>query len=232
MGASKRVAELVVEDAARRTGRSFAAVRFGNVMGSNGSVVPRFLAQIKQGGPLTVTHPEMRRFFMLIPEAVELLLHSAALIEPGAIYVLEMGEQIRIADIAHHMARLAGFVPNEDIEIVYTGVRPGEKLSEELVADDERMSATGVEGIAQVRAEKARDWVALVHQIASLERYADADRENDLLRELASILPTFRRAVAKELAPSRPIFGAQRTPPPGARKPDQRSWGARSLPSV
>jgi FlaA1/EpsC-like NDP-sugar epimerase len=132
MGAAKRVAELIVLDAARRSGLRYSVVRFGNVLGSRGSVIPRFKRQIARGGPITITHPDMKRYFMTIPEAVHLVLQASTMGEGSEVFVLNMGEQVRILDLAEDLIRLSGLEPNRDIEIVFTGIRPGEKLSEEL----------------------------------------------------------------------------------------------------
>jgi len=131
-GATKRIAELIVLDAANRTGTPFSVVRFGNVLGSRGSVIPRFERQIARGGPVTITHPDMERYFMTIPEAVHLVLQASAMGKGGDVFVLNMGEQIRILELAEDLIRLSGLEPGRDIEIVFTGIRPGEKLSEEL----------------------------------------------------------------------------------------------------
>jgi FlaA1/EpsC-like NDP-sugar epimerase len=147
MGATKRVAELIVQEAARRTGRAFVAVRFGNVLGSRGSVVPFFQHQIAAGGPVTVTHPEVKRYFMTIPEAVQLMLQAAALGRCGEVFVLDMGEPVRIADLARDLIRLTGLEPGRDIEIRFTGLRPGEKLFEELFGADEAYGRTQHEKI-------------------------------------------------------------------------------------
>jgi FlaA1/EpsC-like NDP-sugar epimerase len=147
MGATKRAAELLVQAAAERTGRAYVAVRFGNVLGSRGSVVPLFQKQIAAGGPVTVTHPEMERFFMTIPEAVQLVLQAAALGEGGEIFVLDLGEQVRIVELAEQLIRLSGLEPGEDVEIAYTEPRLGEKLSEELFAAGEEPTRTKHEKI-------------------------------------------------------------------------------------
>jgi len=132
MGATKRMGEMIVLDAAHRTGNAYCVVRFGNVLGSRGSVVPLFKRQITLGGPITITHPDMKRYFMTIPEAVYLVLQAASMGNGGETFVLNMGQQIRIQDLAEDLIRLSGLEPNKDIEIIYTGIRPGEKLSEDL----------------------------------------------------------------------------------------------------
>jgi FlaA1/EpsC-like NDP-sugar epimerase len=142
MGATKRFAEYVVRSLSGTGATRFITVRFGNVLGSNGSVVPRFQEQIRSGGPVTVTHPHIERYFMLIPEAVHLVLEAARRGEGGEVFVLDMGDPVKILDLAQNMIRLAGFVPHEDISIVFTGVRPGDKLFEELFDKEERVEPT------------------------------------------------------------------------------------------
>src|SRR5881227_3171226 len=150
MGATKRAAEMIVQELGNR-GCRFVAVRFGNVLGSSGSVVPLFREQISRGGPLTVTDPNVTRYFMTIPEAAQLILQAAALGGGGEIFVLDMGEPVRIVDLARQMIRLSGFEPDEDVEIVFTGLRPGEKLHEQLVSAEEEITATYHERIKVVR---------------------------------------------------------------------------------
>ena len=142
MGASKRVAEQIVQRAAIDHQRNFVSVRFGNVLGSRGSVVPTFMRQIRAGGPVTITHPEMRRFFMTIPEAVQLVMQSGALGRGGEVFVLDMGEPVKIADLAEDLIRLCGLEVGHDVAIEYTGIRPGEKLYEETFFDEENATPT------------------------------------------------------------------------------------------
>jgi FlaA1/EpsC-like NDP-sugar epimerase len=192
MGASKRLAELVVRARALESGTTFATVRFGNVLGSNGSVVPRFIEQIRNGGPVTVTDPEVRRFFMLIPEAVQLVLHAAAQADNAATYVLEMGEQVRLLDMARHLIRLAGFVPEEDIAIEFIGLRPGEKLSEELVGEGESFRPSRVDKILRVvdRGRPGADMLAAIHELEACALEGDTAAVVD---SLGRMLPAYEQ---------------------------------------
>jgi FlaA1/EpsC-like NDP-sugar epimerase len=191
MGATKRVAELLAQNLSDSEGLRVVTVRFGNVLASNGSVVPRFVDQIKAGGPVTVTHPDVRRYFMLIPEAVQLVLQAAALAEGGETFVLEMGEQIRVVDLARNLIRLSGYVPDDEIAIEYVGLRPGEKLFENLVGEDEVAEPSPVTEIVRVVQRNAVDPALLAYQILELERLAASDDAEAVLAQLRRIVPSF-----------------------------------------
>jgi FlaA1/EpsC-like NDP-sugar epimerase len=192
MGATKRVGELIMQSLAIGSPTTFAAVRFGNVLASNGSVVPMFLEQIKQGGPVKVTHPDMRRYFMLIPEAVYLVLQAAALAEGGEIYVLDMGDQVRIVDLARNLIRLSGFVPDVEIPIVFSGVRAGEKLEEELIGSDEIAVPLPGRKMRRARPREAPDFDMLHKQVLELEEIALEGNTEGVLDGLSSIVPAYR----------------------------------------
>jgi FlaA1/EpsC-like NDP-sugar epimerase len=176
MGATKRIAELIVRDAALRSGRAFASVRFGNVLGSRGSIVPLFKRQIARGGPVTVTHPDMRRFFMTIPEAVHLVLQASSMGQGGEVFVLRMGEQVLIVDLAEDLIRLSGLEPGRDIEIIYTGARAGEKLSESLWDEEGSYRPTAHPDIVSVDEDVDLAGESLDAMVGELIRLA---REND-----------------------------------------------------
>jgi FlaA1/EpsC-like NDP-sugar epimerase len=193
MGATKRVAEQVVQEVAEANGRKFVAVRFGNVLGSRGSVVPTFLRQIRSGGPVTVTHPEMRRYFMTIPEAVQLVLQAGAIGQGGEVFVLDMGEPIRVLDLATDLIRLSGLEVGADIEIHFTGVRPGEKLYEELFFDSE--SAVPTDHPKVLRAKNGMLPIGSTSMVDALVEAARVGRPDHEIRGLLlRLVPDFKVA--------------------------------------
>lgn len=196
MGVTKRIAEHVVQGFSNKGVTKFTVVRFGNVLGSNGSVVPLFAEQIRKGGPVTVTDPEIKRFFMTIPEAVQLVLQSSLMGQGGDVFVLDMGEQIKVADLARNMIVLSGLVPGKDIEIAYTGLRPGEKLYEELFEDSERVEST-----AHPKINRA---VGGPVPVEELDRWLDGlpvslptCDEDELVLDLKRLVPSFRPGVSQ-----------------------------------
>lgn len=199
MGATKRIAEHLIQGFNRNGATKFTVVRFGNVLGSNGSVVPLFAEQIKRGGPVTVTHPEIKRFFMTIPEAVQLVLQASVMGQGGEVFVLDMGEQIRIADLARNMIVLSGLVPGKDIEIAYTGLRGGEKLYEELFEGGEEVVTT-----AHAKINRA---IGAPLPIGDLDQWAKelparilAGDEEDLLQDLKRLVPSFTPVLSQHVS--------------------------------
>jgi FlaA1/EpsC-like NDP-sugar epimerase len=186
MGCSKRIAEMYIQGLKASSGTQFVTVRFGNVLGSNGSVVPIFKEQISQGGPVTVTHPEMRRYFMTIPEAAQLVMQAAAIGRGGEIMLLDMGEPVKIVDLATDMITLSGYTPGEDIEIRFSGIRPGEKLFEELSLEGEDMSPTSHEKIAVWKKASVdrQTLMAGLEELASLTQCDDPDRVKTAMKKL------------------------------------------------
>jgi FlaA1/EpsC-like NDP-sugar epimerase len=188
-GATKRLAEMIVLDAAQRTHDVYTVVRFGNVLGSRGSVVPIFKRQIAQGGPITLTHPDMERYFMTIPEAVHLVLQAAAMGKGGEAFLLNMGQQVRILDLAEDLIRLSGLEPGRDIEIVFTGIRPGEKLREELWESDKTYEVTAHPEIFRSTQESAPQGGALPQTLDRLERLAEENRPDAIIQLLDETIP-------------------------------------------
>jgi FlaA1/EpsC-like NDP-sugar epimerase len=193
MGATKRLGEIVCQSLASRSSTHFITVRFGNVLDSVGSVVPLFRAQIREGGPVTVTHPEVARYFMTIPEACQLILQAGVLGQGGEIFALDMGEPIKIRYLAEQMIRLAGKVPDVDVKIVFTGLRPGEKLFEELFHDEEQYTATAHPKIFLATA-RALAWPELEQGLKALARAVRDFDEGAILAELRALVPEFGAA--------------------------------------
>jgi FlaA1/EpsC-like NDP-sugar epimerase len=189
MGASKRICEMIVQAYDKRSKTEFVAVRFGNVLGSNGSVIPLFKEQILRGGPVTVTHPDIIRYFMTIPEAVSLVLQAGAYARGGEIFVLDMGEPVKIAELAENLIRLSGYEPNRDINIEYTGLRPGEKLYEELLLDEEGLQSTANKLIHIGRPIHLDDEV-FFKDLEELDQAAKEEAE-DIRELIKKLVPTY-----------------------------------------
>ena len=191
MGATKRICEMIIQLMDKNSSTEFVAVRFGNVLGSNGSVIPLFKEQIKNGGPVTVTHPDIIRYFMTIPEAVSLVLTAGGLAKGGEIFILDMGDAVKIKDLAENLIRLSGFKPGKDIIIEYTGLRPGEKLYEELLLDEEGIKKTDSEKI-YIGKPINIDVVKFKEQLEDLKHCADDNDEDEIEKAISSIVPTFK----------------------------------------
>ncbi len=199
MGATKRVAEHLMQEFNQEGLTKFTVVRFGNVLGSNGSVVPLFYDQIRRGGPVTVTHPEIKRFFMTIPEAVQLVLQASVIGKGGEVFVLDMGEQIKVTDLARNMIVLAGLVPGKDVEIVFTGLRHGEKLYEELFEEREQVEPTAHPKIrravgAPVPIGELSAW------LESLQVNLPKTEEEELLHDLRRLVPSFQPVLSQRVS--------------------------------
>ncbi|MGH7689112.1 MAG: polysaccharide biosynthesis protein [Gemmatimonadaceae bacterium] len=201
MGASKRVAEHIVRRAALKHNVNFVAVRFGNVLGSRGSVIPTFVSQIREGGPVTVTHPDMRRFFMTIPEAVQLVLQAGALGKGGELFMLDMGEPVRVVDLARDLIRLSGLKEGDDIEIKFTGIRPGEKLYEEMFFSDELAERTEHPKVLRARKEHMESWGDhLIDQL--IQSACEGASADDLRAMLKVIVPDFSDSQPAPMLPT------------------------------
>lgn len=199
MGVTKRIAEMYIQGFGRYGATKFAAVRFGNVLGSRGSVIPRFKEQIAAGGPVTVTHPDMIRYFMTIPEASQLVIQAGAFSEGGEIYILDMGEPVKILELAKDLIRLSGFEPNADIEIAYTGMRPGEKLFEELLTEEEGLTSTKHNRIFIGKpSELSR--LELEKALQRLEKALEYGSGQDIKQMLRSIVPAYQGVHIREEA--------------------------------
>jgi len=192
MGASKRMTELYIQAKNGDSNTSFATTRFGNVLGSNGSVVSRFMKQIAAGGPVTVTHPEVTRYFMTLSEACQLVLEAGAMSRGGEIYLFDMGEPMKVADLARKMIRLSGKEPDKDIQLEFTHLRPGEKLQEELLGDVEQSESTAHSRIRIVRQLNHRH-PDILRGIAAIERLYRSWDEDTIIKKMEKLIPEFKR---------------------------------------
>jgi FlaA1/EpsC-like NDP-sugar epimerase len=228
MGATKRVAEILCQAHARTERTRFVTVRFGNVLGSNGSVIPIFKEQIARGGPVTVTHPEMCRYFMTIPEAAQLVIQAGAMGQGGEIYILDMGKPVKIVDLAKDLITLSGLVPGTDIEIVFSGVRPGEKLFEELSTGAESADKTKHPKIFIGRVEAAHPLAEVEAQVGALLALADVADVAALRAALARLVPEYRPAVQP---PGRAATTPEPTSEAAAAGTTRRSGSVPALPN-
>lgn len=190
MGATKRICEMIVQSINKESDTEFVAVRFGNVLGSNGSVIPLFKNQISEGGPVTVTHPKVIRYFMTIPEACQLVLQAGSMAKGGEIFVLDMGEPVKIIDLAKDLIRLSGFEPDVDIPIKFTGLRPGEKLFEELLLDEEGISNTGHNKIF-IGKPIFTDYDYLIKELEELKEVSGMGKDGNVKENIKKIVPTY-----------------------------------------
>jgi FlaA1/EpsC-like NDP-sugar epimerase len=191
MGASKRIAEIYVQSQSKQTKTKFITTRFGNVLGSSGSVIPLFRSQIEKGGPVTITHPEITRFFMTIPEACQLVLEAGAIGNGGEIFIFDMGQSVRIADLARKMIKLSGLTIGRDIEIRYTGLRPGEKLYEELLNKEENTLPT-YHPLIMIAKVMENDPEIVSREISALISMASTHSSFDLVKQMKTIVPEYR----------------------------------------
>jgi len=221
MGVSKRAAEIFVQALSQRSKTRFVAVRFGNVLGSAGSVVPLFKEQIARGGPITVTDPEMKRYFMTIPEACQLVLQAGSMGRGGEIFVLDMGEPVKIVDLARDLIALSGLREGDDIEIQFTGVRPGEKLFEELSLAEEGAERT-VHPKVFIGRIKPHAWDSVQRAVAQLEAAADAASGERIREIFASFVPEYtpHRPSSTVISSAPPVSS---DPPVVQHEPDRRS---------
>jgi FlaA1/EpsC-like NDP-sugar epimerase len=192
MGASKRMAEMATQSLQELyPSTEYIITRFGNVLGSNGSVVPLFQNQIQSGGPVTITHPEMQRYFMTIPEAAQLVVEAGLMGQGGEVFIFDMGEPVKIYDLAMNMIRLAGMVPGVDIPITFTGIRPGEKLYEDLFADQEQVKQTHHKKImiGKVKRYSLEEMTSLIEGLSSFELVPGKEQVKEIIRR---VVPEYR----------------------------------------
>lgn len=217
MGVSKRVAEIYVQALSQRSRTQFVTVRFGNVLGSAGSVVPLFKEQIAKGGPVTVTHPEMTRYFMTIPEACQLILQAGTMGRGGEIFVLDMGQPVKIVELARDLIRLSGLVPDEDIEITFTGIRPGEKLFEELSSSSEKAAKTRHPKVL-IGTSSPSEWPAVLESLENLHAFTDGEDGETIRAAFRDVVPEYRPHTDTSPPPS--VATSPEPPPPLAASPE------------